>query len=253
MPELRGPPGRYAENLAFVEALQAKLGAATIENVVVHGDYETFRAAVKRLFGGNEARAEEFLGKLRAVDANKRRDQALLDEVKALLVRADGPSSPPASRDTQQIDPALLEKLRSESRGDPFGIGDILGGGPGQPPLPPGIKLPDPAAPLNSDDFEGIRAPVPPEFARAPEPPKAPEPPRSAQPQQKVRNPPPANLKFKLTAADVIIIKSFMVPPRTWNDAVDIWWDSLPEHKKISFRERDPNSPNFDGTKPRKR
>ena len=83
-PASRTYRGRYEANVAFVRRLQSGLGVAVVENAILHGDYRSFRAAVKRAFGGSEQRTFDFLNRVRNIDSGVTRNQQTLDQAIAI-------------------------------------------------------------------------------------------------------------------------------------------------------------------------
>jgi hypothetical protein len=59
----------YDRNVAFVQALQDRLGVAVVHNAILHGDLGAFRRAVRARLGGSEAATLEFMKLVSSVGA----------------------------------------------------------------------------------------------------------------------------------------------------------------------------------------
>jgi polyhydroxyalkanoate synthesis regulator phasin len=92
----------YDRNVAIVEVLQDRLGVSVVENAILHGDYRSFREAVRARLGGSEAETLEFMRLLQSVGPTSHDSPALKTALDMLDGRAEPrgaqpPGEPPSS------------------------------------------------------------------------------------------------------------------------------------------------------------
>jgi hypothetical protein len=116
----------YDRNVAFVEALQDRLGVAVVQNAILHGDLGSFRRAVTARLSGSKAATLEFMRLVRSVGAadhdspNLRAALELLDSHSTPRARPEeGPGSPPEEGPGQRAEEASGARPGEASRRRP--------------------------------------------------------------------------------------------------------------------------------------
>jgi hypothetical protein len=152
-----GPRGfrtSYDTHVAFVGLLQKRLGPGVVEDLVLHGDYRSFRAAIKRMFLGSEQKTFEFLNTLRSVDAGAtdalgnpdalREAIGMLQEAdRAAIPHSPAPVHPRESRPTVVQTPEERAKLLDQTSAphQPAPASKSPNGHAGQPDKPSRPRL----------------------------------------------------------------------------------------------------------------
>jgi uncharacterized protein DUF4157 len=167
----RGVRTSYETHVNFVALLQKRLGSGVVDDLVVHGDYRSFREAVKRMFLGSEEKTFTFLNTLRRVDggaenalgnpdALEEAIHMLQDADRAAIPHSPAPVHPRETRPTVVQTPEQRAKLIEASKKTP----DVPPRSPApRHPAPPGRQphTGHPGAPkegerprLGPDDFD---------------------------------------------------------------------------------------------------
>ena len=80
----------YAESVRFIRELEdAGISVELVERAYLDGEIDALESAIRQAFGGDEARTQEFLRRLRAIGRNAENTEAQIEATVMLAVAAE--------------------------------------------------------------------------------------------------------------------------------------------------------------------